>query len=1053
MPKGSEQKPGGCGGTRDPQQESEKFRSFFSTSVAQVPEALCRTQETKAQDSGRFSLTRLLGRGGKTASEEEEPTERATRCTLGDATGEILLFMEDQQEEPNRRPARQTKEVYGAVPLLEDLERVLGAEPEKPQPKPRASAPKPQAVQTPEIPRQKVQAAAQPAPRAPEKPQAAPQPRQKPQTEARPQPAFKAAAAPARSAPEDKGTRRQPPQEDQKLLDFKAMLEEMSTAPSRTNQEKQDRTVTLADLESRLKTQPARNYGTPSAFFASDVLTEETRPTGRTPAKPEAKPVQAAPAAKPEAKPVQAASAAKPEAKPMQAAPAVKPEAKPVQAAPAAKPEAKPVQAAPAAKPEAKPVQAAPAAKPETKPVQPAPESLPEKKAAPAAPEKPARKKGFFRFFGPAEDELPEKAPAAQPAETAGESCPEDTLSLPLIGLEEEASAPAASAAPRAEAPQQEKRETQPAPENDSASSPETAETETTQAEQTAEDVGRNLHSTGAALTLRCVLGGILAAALLGMGFVFEGLLPPLSMLDPVSAPTAFLGANLLLLLAAMAVSYNVLRDGLAGLRGAPSLDTLPALASLGALVQAVVALLQAESYQASSYRLMSGAAALLLALDLLGSRVLLSAVQGGYELIQSGVDHQGAFRVKDPDLIRCLSADLEEKDPWVLLSRPVHWAASFIDQSFSPRACEKTARKMSWLVLGGSILAALSALLTGRGAAGASAALAAMLCLGAPLSATLIAGLSNLRMQHDAGRVGAVIPGWAAVEELGGVDTLQLDAGELFAPDSAQLKDIRIFKGGRIDRAILYAASVLNQGCNTLSGLFRQIIEDRTDILLPVKDLERRPGLGFAAWCDSQHILIGTRAFMEQEEIPLPEPEYEAKHSKDGTYQVLYLAVSGNLHAMFVVQYLGGRHAAHSLSLLQKENIRLLVSCEDPSLTAEKIAAVYHLPEGMVTVLGPDQIAALQPVQQYAAEAECCMIHLKGLSSLTEGLCAAERAQSAELLGTRVQLVSVILSVVIGLLLTYAGNIGLLSLAVVLMYQAAWSALSIAVAAMKQHG
>ena len=1014
MPKGSEQKPGGCGGTRDPQQESEKFRSFFSTSVAQVPEALCRTQETKAQDSGRFSLTRLLGRGGKTASEEEEPTERATRCTLGDATGEILLFMEDQQEEPNRRPARQTKEVYGAVPLLEDLERVLGAEPEKPQPKPRASAPKPQAVQTPEIPRQKVQAAAQPAPRAPEKPQTAPQPRQKPQTEARPQPAFKAAAAPARSAPEDKGTRRQPPQEDQKLLDFKAMLEEMSTAPSRTNQEKQDRTVTLADLESRLKTQPARNYGTPSAFFASDVLTEETRPTGRTPAKPEAKPVQAAPAAKPEAKPVQAV---------------------------------------PAAKPEAKPVQAAPAAKPETKPVQPAPESLPEEKAAPAAPEKPARKKGFFRFFGPAEDEMPEKAPAAQPAETAGESCPEDTLSLPLIGLEEEASAPAASAAPRAEAPQQEKRETQPAPENDSASSPETAETETTQAEQIAEDVGRNLHSTGAALTLRCVLGGILAAALLGMGFVFEGLLPPLSMLDPVSAPTAFLGANLLLLLAAMAVSYNVLRDGLAGLRGAPSLDTLPALASLGALVQAVVALLQAESYQASSYRLMSGAAALLLALDLLGSRVLLSAVQGGYELIQSGVDHQGAFRVKDPDLIRCLSADLEEKDPWVLLSRPVHWAASFIDQSFSPRACEKTARKMSWLVLGGSILAALSALLTGRGAAGASAALAAMLCLGAPLSATLIAGLSNLRMQHDAGRVGAVIPGWAAVEELGGVDTLQLDAGELFAPDSAQLKDIRIFKGGRIDRAILYAASVLNQGCNTLSGLFRQIIEDRTDILLPVKDLERRPGLGFAAWCDSQHILIGTRAFMEQEEIPLPEPEYEAKHSKDGTYQVLYLAVSGNLHAMFVVQYLGGRHAAHSLSLLQKENIRLLVSCEDPSLTAEKIAAVYHLPEGMVTVLGPDQIAALQPVQQYAAEAECCMIHLKGLSSLTEGLCAAERAQSAELLGTRVQLVSVILSVVIGLLLTYAGNIGLLSLAVVLMYQAAWSALSIAVAAMKQHG
>ena len=35
---------------------------------------------------------------------------------------------------------------------------------------------------------------------------------------------------------------------------------------------------------------------------------------------------------------------------------------------------------------------------------------------------------------------------------------------------------------------------------------------------------------------------------------------------------------------------------------------------------------------------------------------------------------------------------------------------------------------------------------------------------------------------------------------------------------------------------------------------------------------------------------------------------------------------------------------------------------------------------------------------------------------------------------------------------LTYAGSVGMLSVAAVLMYQAAWSALSIAVCALKQH-
>lgn len=70
----------------------------------------------------------------------------------------------------------------------------------------------------------------------------------------------------------------------------------------------------------------------------------------------------------------------------------------------------------------------------------------------------------------------------------------------------------------------------------------------------------------------------------------------------------------------------------------------------------------------------------------------------------------------------------------------------------------------------------------------------------------------------------------------------------------------------------------------------------------------------------------------MEQEGVPLPEAAYEAKHSRNGELQILYLAVSGNMYAMFVLRYVGGKHAARCLSILQKENIRLLVTCQDPS-------------------------------------------------------------------------------------------------------------------------
>ena len=699
--------------------------------------------------------------------------------------------------------------------------------------------------------------------------------------------------------------------------------------------------------------------------------------------------------------------------------------AKPVQAAP--QPKVQPAPAQPAAEPEKAPAKAAQQAAEELPPVVFA--------SAPADPEtlpKKPEKKSIFQMFGTAEDEKP----AAHKPEK------EDTMSLPLLPLEQDGAPAEPAPAPADAAPA--------AP-----AQPETAPEAAVPAEEAVpESTTDKLHHMAAELTLRCVLAGILAVVLLHLGLTAERLLPPLSVLDPDAAPAAFYAANLLLFAASLFVGYPVLRDGLAGLRGRPSADTMPALAAVAALLQAVVAMLNANAYRSTEgIGLLTGMAALGLFLALVGNRVMLSAVQGGYALAAEGGELRGAYRTRDKDLIRALARDLEQKDPWVLLSRPVQTASDdFVEQSLSERASERRARKVACVLLAAAVLSGVAFLLFGGGINCAVAAAAAVLCMGAPLSSVLVPGLAALRLQRAAAAVGAVVPGWAAIEELGGIDTIELDADDLFTADSVTLEDIRIFKGGRIDRAILYAASVLNESCDTLRGLFRQIIEDRTDILFPVKDLEQHTGLGFSAWCDNNRILIGTRRYMEQEGVTLPEQDYEDSHSKNGELQILYLAVSGNLHAMFVLRYVGGRNVARSLASLQKENIRLLVTSKDPSLTARHITEAYHLPEGMVTVLDGEQCQAIEAADAAPAKPKCCLYHHRGFASLTGGLQAADQAQNAETSATTVQLVSVCFSVFIAVLLTYAGSIWQLSIATVLMYQAAWSALSIAVCALKQH-
>ena len=361
------------------------------------------------------------------------------------------------------------------------------------------------------------------------------------------------------------------------------------------------------------------------------------------------------------------------------------------------------------AAPEPPKTPAEPEKTPEKPPVTPQPTPRMETAAEPESGKEKTTEIPAFRFFGKADDEV--KAPTRETAPG-----PDDSMSLPRIGLDnegnpsEEPPVEALKAAPAAEASTAEVPvDGTPAAEAEPASE---------EAPATPEEVGEKLRKMGAALTLRCVLGGILAAVLLHFGLVAEGLLAPLAALDPVVAPAAFYAANLLFLAAAMAVAAPVLRDGLLGLKkdGRPSSDTMPALAACAALLEAVVALLNAQSYQTSSFTILSGIAALGLFMALLGSRVQLAAVKGGYDLAISEPEHRGAYRVKDKDLIRMLSRSLDQKDPWILLSRPTDWDEKLVEQSFGERASERRARKTAYILLAAGVLAGLVFLLFGGG-------------------------------------------------------------------------------------------------------------------------------------------------------------------------------------------------------------------------------------------------------------------------------------------------------------------------------------------------
>ena len=430
--------------TRD-ENEQKKFETFFTTSVAQVPEEMINP--SRQPDRKHGLLARFFGRLEKARGTPppDEPEEEVFWAETPIApTGEIML----DRAAPEKADGSLE---LAARPSLEDLTRELEAD------RPAAETPPPE-PQPPETPAPAPARTAQPAPAGPAKPEPArlepekpepaepeplrleeppvqsapaPEPEQKPKPEPKPEPrpapaartgtpsaARPAAAsqparakpAPNRDKPHKKQARR-PDAEDKELEELKVMLETMGPQPVKAPPKPE---------EDKEITQQVGGFH----FFG---VGEDEAPRGETP-----------PPSLDDTMSIELH-----EEEPAPEAPAPTPT---TQDAPeAAESHAAPAHAA--SRRRGKKARAKPAAEPERLPEQ---EAVPAQEPAPAAPA------------------AAETEPASAPEETAAADTP-----------------------------------------------------------QTPEESAQALGQTVASLNLRCALSGILAAALLWAGLVYEGILPP----------------------------------------------------------------------------------------------------------------------------------------------------------------------------------------------------------------------------------------------------------------------------------------------------------------------------------------------------------------------------------------------------------------------------------------------------------------------------------------------------------------------------------------------
>ncbi|WP_418590965.1 hypothetical protein [Gemmiger sp.] len=534
--------------------------------------------------------------------------------------------------------------------------------------------------------------------------------------------------------------------------------------------------------------------------------------------------------------------------------------------------------------------------------------------------------------------------------------------------------------------------------------------------------------------TVACLVSGVAAAVMIVLA-----VLPvrPAALGDAMVYPAVML----VLLLAACAANWEAFLSGIRGLVKTPSPDSLSILPAIGAALQCILML--ANGGYTANLPMLAGPAALVLCLNAAGHRLNAATVSDNFQLVSAKVEHAVAYRLKDAGALRAVSQGLAEPHPSVLVSRPTQIFRSFLANSAARGTSDKNQQQFAWL-LGGCCLAAfLFTVIRSKDPVLAATVMAGVGCLAAPLAGTLLSALPARMMQRSAAQVGAVIPGWRDIRQLGRINVIQVTARDLFPVGCVSLAGIKPVKPEHIDTAIVYAASILSEAGPTLRDVFMNMLGENRSLLAKVDDRQTIYGKGYVGWINKRRVLVGNRALMQEYGIKIPSLEYEQHHTVNQR-RVIYLAVSGKLFAMFQVAYQRDPDTAAVLETLHHAGLSLVVDCDDFNCDVRLLETAYSLPAGSVKVLTSGEHQAVAPAVAWLPESEGNMLHLGSFASFVGGLQAAAGAAEGEHKAAIVLTVSVLFSCAVGVLLTLTGGLVTLPLAGIVLYQAAWCVLAL---------
>lgn len=499
------------------------------------------------------------------------------------------------------------------------------------------------------------------------------------------------------------------------------------------------------------------------------------------------------------------------------------------------------------------------------------------------------------------------------------------------------------------------------------------------------------------------------------------GIFPMFDLLSKRTQTNTYLFVNAIIGILAAFSAYPVISCGLSKLFSMKAdCDSLSAVAMVTGIANCVIMFANSNLIKGSIVHIYLTTAILSLLFNTIGKLLIVTRTKRSFGFVSGSGDKYALLKVEDEETAQNFTRGTLRDFPNLVAMKKTEMLRDFLKISYAPDSTDNFCRVFTPIILAAGVIVGVLAGFVAKGEYGSAGAYVGFsvftgcVAICSAVSLMLVVNLPMEKASKKNSELQGALLGYDAVEEFADTNSVLIDAAQLFPQGSVTLSAIKVFSDTRIDEAIVEAASLTNQSGSILKNMFYDIIAGKTELLDPVESYIFEDSMGLCGWINNKRVLLGSRELMINHSIEeVPSAAKEQEYTRGGKSAV-YLSISGELSAMFIVEISPSLEVKNALTELSKQGVYTVIKTVDSLISINLISELYGVSSEYFKLLPFRLYEKYEETVSYepnVTAAAACSGKFAALSSI---ICGCKNLRGTITTGIALEAVSVLLGIMI---------------------------------------